>query len=80
YKSRIQSKLGADFTTSPWAYGRKIFLASEQGEIFAINAGPDFEVAHVETVGELAMASPAIVGDRLLFRSEKRIMSIRKQN
>ena len=77
FKKRVKTS-GADFTVSPWAYNGKVFLASEQGNIFVFEAGEEFNLLHTIEVGEMAMASPAIVGDRLLFRTEKRIISIRK--
>ncbi len=77
FRKRVKAS-GADFTTSPWAYDGKIFIASEQGEIFVYAAGDEFQPLHVNQTGEMAMATPAIVGDRLLLRTEKRILSIRK--
>lgn len=75
YKTRVKG--GTNFTTSPWAYNHKVFLASEQGEIFVLEGGEEFKQLHVNQTGEMAMASPAIVGDRLLLRTEQRILSIR---
>jgi outer membrane protein assembly factor BamB len=77
YRTRIKGT-EADFTTSPWAYNGKVFLASEQGEVFVVHAGPMYELSHVNPIGELAMATPALVGDRLLLRTENRLLSIRK--
>jgi hypothetical protein len=42
-----------------------------------VKAGTEYELSHVNQVGELAMATPAIVGDRLLMRTDRRVMSIR---
>jgi outer membrane protein assembly factor BamB len=77
YKQRVKSS-GADFTTSPWAYNGKVFLASEQGDVFVVPAGEDFEVEATIRVGEMFMATPALTPQRLLLRTEKRIMAIRK--
>ena len=79
YKRRVKPS-GADFTASPWAYGDKIFLASEQGEIFVVSASTEFDLLHTNSIGELIMATPAIAGDRLLIRSESRLSSIRSSN
>jgi outer membrane protein assembly factor BamB len=77
YKNRIKSS-GADFTTSPWAYNGKIFVASEQGDIYVIPAGDVFDVEETITLGEMFMASPALSPQRLLLRTEKRVFSVRK--
>ena len=63
-----------------WAYNDKIFALSEQGDTYVIKAGPAFEVLHVNSLDEMAMASPAIVGDRLLIRTQSKLYSIRQQD
>ncbi len=75
---RQRIKVGASFSASPWAYNGKIFAASEQGDTYVLKAGPEYEVLGVNSLGEMIMASPAIVGDRLLIRTESKIYSIRK--
>ena len=69
--------MGASFTSSPWAYNDKIFALSEQGDTYVIKAGPDFEVLWVNSLDEMAMATPAIVGDRLLIRTSSKLYSIK---
>ena len=54
--------MGASFTSSPWAYNGKIFALSEQGDTYVIRAGHQFEVLGVNSLDDMAMASPAIVG------------------
>ncbi|MCB9384361.1 MAG: PQQ-like beta-propeller repeat protein [Bryobacterales bacterium] len=77
YKKRIDRE-DAAFTSSPWAYDGKVFCLSELGNTYVISAGDSFEVLHVNKLDELAMATPAIVGDRLLIRTESKLYSIRK--
>lgn len=79
FKERIKER-GADFTTSPWAYNGKIFCLSEQGDTYVYEAGKDYKLLHVNFLGEFSMASPAIVGDRLLIRTEKALYSIRQKS
>jgi len=76
FKTRVKSS-GADFTTSPWAYNGKVFCLSEQGDTYVLEAGKEYKLSHVNSLGDLAMASPAIVGDRLIIRTEKHLYSIR---
>jgi outer membrane protein assembly factor BamB len=77
YKKRIDREDSA-FTSSPWAYDGKVFCLSETGNTYVLGAGGEFELLHVNPLGELAMATPAIVGDRLLIRTETKLYSIRK--
>ncbi len=75
YKSRIE--VGGAFTSSPWAYSGKVFCLSEEGKTYVIAAGDKFELLHANLLDEMAQATPAIVGDRLLLRTESRLYSIR---
>lgn len=78
YRSRIEG--GGAFTSSPWAYAGKVFCLSEEGKTFVIAAGEKFELLHVNALDEMAQATPAMVGDRLLLRTESRLYSIRNKN
>ncbi|MCP5113085.1 MAG: hypothetical protein GY953_19830, partial [bacterium] len=70
---------GAAFTSSPWAYNGKLFSISEEGKTYVIAAGTEFKVLHVNPLEEMALATPAIVGDRLLIRTASRLYSIRQK-
>jgi outer membrane protein assembly factor BamB len=76
YKARIENTAGA-FTSSPWAYNGKLFCLSEEGQTFVIAAGEKFDLLHVNSLDEMALATPAMAGDRLLIRTETRLYSIR---
>jgi outer membrane protein assembly factor BamB len=78
YKERVAPEANA-FTSSPWAYGGKVFALSEEGQTYVVAAGPKFELLHVNTLDEMAQATPALVGDRLLLRTEGRLYSIRRK-
>jgi outer membrane protein assembly factor BamB len=78
YKERIAPDAGA-FTSSPWAYNGKVFCLSEEGKTYVVAAGPKFELLHVNPLDEMALATPAAVGDRLLLRTEGHLYSIRRK-
>ena len=77
YKTRIDPAATA-FTTSPWAYNGKLFCLSEEGQTFVIAAGDEFKLLHVNDLEDFTLASPAIVGERLLVRTEHHLYSIRQ--
>ena len=77
YRSRIEG--GIAFTSSPWAYNGKIFCLNEEGKAFVIGAGEKYELLTVNDLAEMALATPALVGDRLLLRTEARMYSIRQR-
>jgi outer membrane protein assembly factor BamB len=79
YKTRIDPA-ATNFTTSPWAYNGKLFCLSEEGQTFVINTGDQFQLSHVNALDDFAQASPALVGERLLIRTERRLYSIRRKS
>src|SRR5580693_4297604 len=78
YKTRIGT--GGDFTASPWGYNGKVFCLSEEGTTYVITAGDKYELHHSNDLDEMALATPALVGDRVLPRTENRLYSIRKKS
>ncbi len=76
FKTRIGE--GGDFTASPWAYNGKIFCLGEDGRTAVIRAGEKYELLDTNDLGEMALATPALIGDRLILRTDKHLYSIRK--
>jgi outer membrane protein assembly factor BamB len=77
YRVRIEN--GVAFTSSPWAYGGKVFCLNEEGKTFVIAAGDEYKLLNVNDLDEFAMVTPALVGDRLLLRTESLLYSIRQK-
>ena len=71
---------GRHFTASPWAYDGKIFCLNEDGITSVLRAGDEFELLHTNRLADddMCMASPAIVGDRLILRTSARVYCIRQ--
>lgn len=71
---------GRHFTASPWAYDGKIFCLNEDGVTFVLRAGDRFDLLHTNelTDNDMCMATPAIVGDRLLIRTAARVYCVRQ--
>jgi outer membrane protein assembly factor BamB len=69
---------GTAFTSSPWAYDGKLFCLNEDGVTFAIQTGPEFEILHTNRLADddMGMATPVIVGDKLLIRTGPRMYCV----
>jgi outer membrane protein assembly factor BamB len=67
YQERLGGKGGA-FTSSPVASDGKIYLASEDGDVFVVKAGPKYELLATNPVGEVMMATPAISDGLVIVR------------
>lgn len=76
-KKRIPQ--GKAFTSSPWGYAGRIFCLNEDGVTYVIDPADDLKILHKNRLAEddMAMATPAIVGDRLLIRTSARVYCIR---
>lgn len=66
------------FTSSPWAYNGHLFCLSEDGLTYVVKAGPEFEVVGTNEFEELCLASPAVVGDKVLVRTASRLYCLTK--
>ena len=67
---------GGAFTSSPWAYNGKIFFLDENGVTYVLQAGREFKLLRANRLNpkeDMCMATPAIVGGKLLIRTDSRI-------
>ncbi len=78
FRSRIDPAATA-FTSSPWAYNGKVFFLDEEGKTYVVAAGESFALSHANDLDDMALATPAIAGDRLILRTEHKLYSIRKR-
>ncbi len=77
---RKRLRQGRHFTASPWAHDGKIFCLNEDGITFVLRAGDEFELLRTNKLADddMCMATPAIVGDRLILRTSARVYCIRQ--
>jgi hypothetical protein len=75
YQQRIADRGGA-FTASPVGSDGKIYLSSEDGEIFVFKAGPKHELLSVNPMGEVLMATPAISDGMLIVRGINHVFAV----
>lgn len=66
------------FTASPWAYNGKIFVLSEDGDTFVIQAGRAFKVLGKNSLNEMTLATPAVVRGSLIVRTQSKLYRIAK--
>jgi outer membrane protein assembly factor BamB len=75
YKERLGSG-GDGFSASPVASKGKIYFTSEQGAVYVVKPGDEFNVLATNQMGEVCMASPAISEGRLYFRTQGHVVAI----
>jgi len=74
YQERLGGKGGA-FTSSPVASDGKLYLLSEDGDVFVVKTGPKYELLATNPVGEVMMASAAISDGLLIVRGLKHVFA-----
>ena len=75
-KVRVRERERTPFTSSPWAYGDKVFCLSEDGDCFVYKAGRKHELLRVNKLDELCMATPGIARGSLFIRTASRLYRI----
>jgi outer membrane protein assembly factor BamB len=78
-EERFRERLGTGgtgFTASAVAGDGKLFLTSEEGEVFVVRAGDALDVLAENSLGEECMASPAIAEGVLFWRTRRHLVAI----
>ena len=64
------------FSASPWSYNGKIFVLSEDGDTFVVQAGPQYKLLGRNSLNEMSLASPAVAGGSLFIRTATKLYRI----
>jgi len=73
-KTRIA--VGASFSASPVAVDGRLYCMSEDGDVYVISAGPQYELLAKNSLGEGMMASPAVSDGKMFVRTIKHLYCI----
>jgi outer membrane protein assembly factor BamB len=75
YRQRIPHQ-GGGFSASPVEADGRIYLPSEDGDVFVVKAGKDFELLSTNSMGERLMATPALSGGSMFIRGEHNLFAV----
>ena len=75
YKARAGGS-GNTFSASPWASDGRVYLLSEDGDTFVIEAGDKYVELAKNSLDELSLASPALAPNALFMRTQTRLYRI----
>jgi outer membrane protein assembly factor BamB len=78
YQQRVGA--GGSFSASPVAADGKLYLSSEDGDVFVVKAGPAYELLATNSVGQIVMATPAISDGIIIMRGLKDVIAIRQKS
>lgn len=71
-----QQRLPTSFSASPVAADGRLYLASEDGDVFVVKAGRQYELLARNTMGQPLMATPALSQGMLIVRGENTIYAL----
>jgi hypothetical protein len=54
----------------------RIYFVGEEGDIYVVKAGPEFELLVVNKMGDPCLATPAISGGMIFIRSQHWLFGI----
>jgi outer membrane protein assembly factor BamB len=76
-----EEKLGRSnsFTASPVAADGRIYAVNDDGKVYVIKAGKEFEILSENKLDDLCMVTPAITEGIIFFRTEKRLIAVSKR-
>jgi outer membrane protein assembly factor BamB len=76
YQQRLLENTSSAFTSSPVANDGRVYIASEDGQMIVLKAGPTFERVASNDMGASILATPAISEGRLIVRTQGEIMAV----
>ena len=75
FRQRIPHQ-GSGFSASPVAADGRIYLSSEDGDMFVVRAGREFALLASIPMGEPLMATPALADGRMYVRGARHLFAI----
>lgn len=75
YQQRVAG--GSGFSASPVAADGRLYLASEDGDVYVVKAGRTYELLGTNSMNEPLMATPAISGSTIVIRTLSSLVAVR---
>jgi len=75
YRARVGGA-GHTFSASPIATANRIYFPDEEGVTIVLEAGDTYKEVAQNDLGEMMLASPAVAGNALFLRTEKKLYRI----
>jgi outer membrane protein assembly factor BamB len=71
---------GGSYSSSAVAADGRLYVASEDGDVIVAKAGPTFEKLAQNQMNEMIMASPAISGNMIIYRTQHHVIAIEERS
>jgi len=76
WQGRLGRARREGFSASPVVLDGKVFFTNDDGQTFVLKAGREFELLHVNEMGERILASPALADGTWYWRTEGHLLAI----
>lgn len=76
YTQRLADGTSA-FTASPVAADGKVYFAAEDGRVFVLKAGPEFEILATNDMAASTLATPALSEGVMYWRTQAEVLAIK---
>jgi len=73
---KYKDSLKEAFTASGVAADGKLYFSSEDGNIYVVQAGPEYKLLDKNPLKDVCMATPAISGNTLYFRTQHYLVAV----
>ena len=74
YRQRIEG--GGGFTASPVAAGDHLYFTAEDGQVYVVKPGREYQLEGINKLGDQCMATPAVSDGRLYFRTRGQVVAV----
>jgi outer membrane protein assembly factor BamB len=75
-ETKYKQNLNKAFTASGIAADGKLYFSAEDGNIYVIQAGPEYKLIATNKLNDICMASPAISANTLFFRTQHYVIAV----
>ena len=75
YRKRIGG-VGGSYSASPVGADGKLYFFSEEGDVYVVRAGPEYELLAVNSMDEIVVANPAISDGVMVIRTLNHVYGI----
>jgi outer membrane protein assembly factor BamB len=76
WQNRLGPPMREGFSASPVAVDGKVYFTNDVGQTFVLKAGREFQLLHVNDLGEQVLASPALVDGKWYWRTASKLLAL----
>src|SRR5262249_17745242 len=79
WQGRLGEPKKEGISSTPVAVNGKVFVTTDDGDTYVLKAGKEFNLLHVNRLGEKTLASPALLDGRWYIRTDRHLICIGKK-